>query len=101
MAGKKIHKHPNKIFGDTAKDFAQKIVDLRFDAMADLLGYLADHIMRMSVRDKAKGRDNLAIITQQLSISLKEAADLADKCWDISEPFTVTDEDIDLSSEEG
>ena len=92
----KQHKHPNLIFGLTAEEFSEQAANLRFDAMADLFGHLADEIFRRAKESDALQRIKLGFTLTQLAIVLKKAADWADDAWELSEPKTVTDRDLDI-----
>ncbi len=95
MTDKKA-RHPNLIAGLSGRDFGKAIVNLRFDTMADILGYLVDGLRRMAASDEEKGMSKLPFELRQAANHLKFAVDHIDNAWTISKSRTVTDEDIDM-----
>lgn len=89
-------KHPNVINGMSAKEFAYKLSKLRYDALADFMGHLHDAVREDQAKDKSKGRHNLALLLGEAAQGIKEAEKKFDEIWEICEPRTFTDEDIEL-----
>lgn len=96
MSGKS--KHPNSILGLDAKTVSAKLVDLRFDYMADLFGHFYDALRAMAEEDKAKGREQLALELLTACSAIRMATESFDAAWEISKNKTE-DEDFDLFEE--
>lgn len=91
-------KHPNSILGLDAKTFSRKIVQLRFDYMADLFGHFNDALRKMAEIDESKGREKLAAELRLACSAIKQATDHLDEAWKISKNKT-SDEEYDLFDE--
>lgn len=96
MTKKEKYKHPNLIKGLTGKEFAYMLSKLRYDALADIMGHLHDSIQIDAAKDKEKGREMLALLLGEVAQGIKIAEKKLDEIWEICEPRTETDEDIDL-----
>ncbi len=81
--------------GLDAKTVSQKLIDLRFDYMADLFGHFNDALRKMANEDSAKGRGKLAAELSMACSHIRTATEHLDKAWVISKNKTE-DTDFDL-----
>lgn len=88
-------RHPSSIFGLDAKTFSEKIVQLRFDYMADLFGHFNDALRKMAELDASNGRTKLSIELRLACTALQQVTDHLDAAWEISKNKT-SDEEYDL-----
>lgn len=93
------HKHPDKIAGMSGQEFGEKMANLRFDTMADTLGFMADALLEMAAKDREAGRKNLAFEVQLAALKLKESVAHLDRSWELSKKKTDTDTSFDLIQE--
>lgn len=91
----KKSKHPNSILGLHAKEISEKLIDLRFDYMADLFGYFCDQLREVAEESKKNGREKLALELLSACASLKDVAESLDQAWNISKN-KVEYKDFDL-----
>ena len=91
-------KHPNSILGLDAKTVSQKLVDLRFDYMADLFGHFHDALREMADKEQEKGRDKLVLELYSACSAIRSATESLDTAWEISKN-KIEDEDFDLFDE--
>jgi signal transduction histidine kinase len=79
--------HEIEIPGYTLKGLAEKIGDLRYDALADFLNLLSEKIDLDGFEDESRGRAKLATALKASAASLKQSSLHIDKAWQICEPF--------------
>ena len=88
-------KHPNSILGLDAETVSKKLVNLRFDYMADLFGHFNDALRKMANDNAARGRGKLAMELLMVCSHVRIATEHLDKAWEISKNKT---EDTDFES---
>lgn len=88
-------KHPNSILGLDAKSVSKKLVELRFDYMADLFGHFHDFLREVTQDEKSKGRDKLALELQLICSHINAVTEALDRAWEMSKN-KIEDEDFDL-----
>jgi hypothetical protein len=71
----------------TPAELAEAIGNLRYDALAELLGLLAAKVGRDGEKDAERGRRRLAAALRRSSEHLTHAAEEAAEAWRISEPY--------------
>jgi hypothetical protein len=81
-----------EMFGEeiTPEDLADRLGDLRYDALADYLAALAEKLQRDSRSDGGRGRGKLATYLLGASVSLSRAVESIEDAWDICEPYMVS-----------
>ncbi len=88
--------HPNTIAGLSGEALGKAMVELRFDTMADVIGFLADQLSAQSKEFDDIGRVNSATELRSSASLLRQSATHLDEVWKIAEKYTVTDQDLDL-----
>lgn len=68
-------------------DLAEEIGDLRYDALANFIGLLADKIERDGDKDQSRNRVKLAGNLHDCANQLKKAKSSIDRAWKICEPY--------------
>lgn len=81
-------KHKKEIEGiSDMKILAEKIGDLHYESLSELLYHLQDKIWKDGQKDIFNGRVNLGENLLDASISLDAVAEFIKKAWEISKPF--------------
>ncbi len=81
-------KHPTEVAGiSDMRDLAEKIGNLHYKTLTDLLFNLSKKFERDAKRDYDNDREKLASALQYLGMSLFESSLRAEKVWKISKPF--------------
>ena len=76
-------KHYERKYAQLAKE----IGDLRYDALAEFLGLLAQKIQQDGAKDAKRGRLQLAACLEEASENLWKSTQAIEEAWSISEPF--------------
>lgn len=82
-----IHHNTIQDYIGTLPELAEKIGDLRYDALAEFLEMLSAKIERDGLKDEKRGRAQLAQALQECASELANAAVPMKKAWKIAEPF--------------
>lgn len=80
--------HKTAIEGYYLTELAEKIGDLRYDALADFLKELSLKIEKDGLKDESRGRVKLATQLKKTADELKTCSENIKVAWDICEPFT-------------
>jgi hypothetical protein len=79
--------HQTEIEGYNLQELADKIGDLRYDALQILLSKIALKIKNDALKDRNRGRVKLAHELDEASKSIENSANNIEKAWVICEPF--------------
>ena len=79
--------HKNEIEGYNLQELANKIGDLRYDALADLLMKLSMKIKDDAIKDRNRERIKLANQLDEASTNIASSAGNIEKAWIVCEPF--------------
>lgn len=82
------HKTVMEAFGEEPEALAEKLGDLRYDALADLLSKLSKKVERDAGRDFDHGRVKLSEELLSLSTRLRVSGAAATTAWAICEPHS-------------
>lgn len=74
-------------YAGSLDDLARDVTQLRYDAVAEFLGYLAKEIASDAKTDRNRGRRNLATKLEQSAHALDEAKEEMDAAWEICKPY--------------
>ena len=86
--------HPASIPGyDNVKEVAEAIRRLRYDALRDLLSYLAEGFQEDSTEDMTRGRQKLSNNLCDLAIIIEQAENKADDIWNVCQPYVKNRQD--------
>jgi hypothetical protein len=80
--------HKTKIEGYDLQTLANEIGDLRYDALQEFLLCLALKLKKDSLKDRMRGRTQLANQLDEASNHIEKSVDSIEKAWIICEPFT-------------
>ena len=69
------------------EELVEKIGDLRYDTLSDMLQLLSDKIERDAKKDMDGGRSQLALELKTCSINLKKCKTNINSAWKISKPY--------------
>lgn len=81
------HEYWIKYYEGKYEDLASAIGDLRYDALAEFLGLLAQKIKQDGAKDAARGRKQLAACLEEASDNLSKSTQAIEEAWRISEPY--------------
>jgi hypothetical protein len=79
--------HKTEIEGFAIQELADKIGDLRYDTLNELLIKLATKIKKDALKDRNRGRTKLANQLDNAAKNIELSAENIDKAWVICEPF--------------
>ncbi len=80
--------HKTQIEGYNLNDLAEKIGDLRYDTLQELLTQVALKIKKDATKDRSRGRTQLATQLEVASTNIENSAKNIQKAWIICEPYT-------------
>ncbi|OUS26952.1 hypothetical protein A9Q99_17220 [Gammaproteobacteria bacterium 45_16_T64] len=82
-------KHTNQIkgFNGSKLELAERIGDLYYDSLSELLALLSEKIKEDSEADLGRGRRNLANHLQECASSLDIASKEIESAWGICSPY--------------
>ena len=81
--------HETEIEGYSLQELANKIGDLGYDALQDLLSKIALKVQNDASKDRSRGRIKLAKQLEEASKNLANAAKNIERTWIICEPHTL------------
>lgn len=81
----------------TNQELANELGDMRYDALAEFLGHLADKIREDGEKDASRGRPKLAKYLTTLALHLRVAQEGANAAWGVCEQYVDHDEEADPS----
>ena len=81
-------KHPIENYNETLKELARDIVNLRYDALEDLLLELSKCLLEDADKDESKNRIKLASLLQSASRNIMSATMDIAQAWRLSKKFT-------------
>jgi hypothetical protein len=79
--------HKTEIEGFDIQELANRIGDLRYDTLNELLIKLATKIKKDALKDRKRGRTKLANQLDNAAKNIELSAENIDKAWVICEPF--------------
>ena len=80
--------HKKEVAGiSDMKDLANRIGDLHYETLADLLDNLSDKIFLDSVKDNSEGRKKLSSALEKAAYQIMFSSMNIYKAYDISKPF--------------
>lgn len=82
-----IHKSTLENYPGTLPELAEALGDLRYDALAKFLQFLADKIEQDAIKDASRGRMKLAGNLFDCAGSLRVGQGQIERAWEICEPY--------------
>jgi hypothetical protein len=80
--------HKTEIEDYNLQELADKIGDLRYDALQDFLLKLSIKIKNDALKDRNRGRIKLATQLEEASKKIEESSANIERAWVICEPYT-------------
>ncbi len=81
------HSTTVKGYNGSLEDLAKDIKNMRYDAFAEFLGYLAKQVKLEADQDLASGKNKLPLRLYATSEHLYDAREEIDSAWKISKPY--------------
>lgn len=87
--------HPDHVEGwqGSIEDLAIAIASMRYDRVADFLGYLTGELMRQSSGDMKRGRNRLSTLLYKCASKMSETRHTMDQVWKLCAPHMTNNSD--------
>lgn len=84
-------KHPLEVekYSGKLEDLADDVKNMRYDKVAEFLGYLAAQVKAEADKDSANNRSKLAARLYQASTYLSHSQEEIDYAWKICRPYMI------------
>jgi len=78
-------KHPTKVekYSGSLEELARDIVNMRYDSLAELLGYIEKNLIEDYRNDMKRGREQLSNKLKKAAVEIFFAKGIIDSAWKI------------------
>jgi len=86
-----MSKHPDYVekYEGNLQELAHDIVKMRYDKVAEFLGYIKNELVREATGDRRRGRVKLASMLEETVKTADVLKNQMGKIWELCEPYMI------------